>query len=176
MGPLWKKVADVGAKVLEFAHHAGRYRSILRLGKEQQRIDAADLTIDVGLFALVLEVLRAPYTFYNIVGTLLSRKVDSQSVIGFYLNARLVTIQISNGFDALLGTGHARLVHLVAYHSNDQAVEERQRSGHDRIVTYGKGIEAPHEYSSSFHSGADDYSKRLGSIILPLYGLRPKCF
>ena len=63
MGPLWKKVADVGAKVLEFAHHAGRYRSILRLGKEQQRIDAADLAIDVGLFALVLEVLRAPTPF-----------------------------------------------------------------------------------------------------------------
>ena len=88
------------------------------------------------------------------MGTLLSRKVDSQSVIGLDLNARLVAVQVGNGFDALLGTGHARLVHLVAHHSNDQAVEEGKGSGHDRIVTYSEGVEAPHEYSSSFHSGA----------------------
>ena len=36
---------------------------------------------------------------------------------------------------------------MIAHDANDQFVEEREGPGHDRIMTYGKGIECSDKYS-----------------------------
>ena len=79
------------------------------------------------------------------MGTLLTGKVNSQSVVGLHLNARLVLVKLADGLHAFLGRLHVGFMHLVAHHTDDQTVKQRQGTCHDGMVTYGEGVEASYE-------------------------------
>ena len=96
----------------------------MRLSKEQYRLDACYLAIDVGLLALVLKVFHAAHSLYDELGVLCLGKVDRQTVVGFNLDARLIFVQLADGLHTHLGRGHVGLVNLIAYHANDQTVEQ----------------------------------------------------
>ena len=81
-------------------------------------------------------------------------KVNSQAVVGLYFYGRLIFIELGNGPDAFFGRWHIGFVYLIAHDANHQTVEQRESSGHDRIVTHSKRIETPNEYTSSYHSGS----------------------
>jgi len=99
------------------------------LGIEQDgfHLSVGDLTVDVGLFALILKILDGTHTFNDEMGVFGAGEVYGQSVIRLHLHPWFVGIEPLNVLHALGGGGDAGLAHMVADYTDDEPVEELPR-------------------------------------------------
>ena len=107
--------------------------------------------VDVGLLALVFEVLDAAHALDDEVGVQMACQVDGEAFVCHHFHAGVVGVDAGDGFDALL---RVAFVFLFVVHpdGDDEAVGDEQCSPCDVVVTDGEGVETPWEDCCCFHS------------------------
>ena len=141
---LGQEIGNVFAISHEFAHHAGGYVGVLRLGEEEDGFHAAQTVVHGGDVALVLEVLDGTEAAQDESGSFAARQVNGEVFVGNYLDARLGGVEPTDDFHTLFG-GVEGTLPVVDPDPDNDAVEHGQSALDDAGVAYGEGVEGPRE-------------------------------
>lgn len=142
-----QELADIDTEVCQFADSTAGDASQFWLAVEQNGLDATQATVEVGLPLLVLEVADRAHTFDNELCTDRLGKVHGETLINLYVNTRIAAVNLSDGSSTLFGSTHVGLVDVVANHTDNQPVEQRQCPVHNTGVTNGEGVKSAYKYA-----------------------------
>ena len=82
---LWKELTHIPSEESQFPDECGAYATVSWVGEEQDGFHTTYLSVDVRLFALILEVFDTPHATHQVLGTQTMCKVYGKVVIRHHL-------------------------------------------------------------------------------------------
>ena len=123
---------------------------VLRLGEENERLDAGELTVHVGDVLLVLKVVDRADAAQDKAGADGVGKVDGERVVGGHTDAWLVAIEGADELQPFLDREVGPFV-LVRADGHDDLVHQPQAAVDKRTVADGEGVEGAGEDGDVMH-------------------------
>lgn len=115
-----------------------------RIGIEQDGLNVAQPVVEVVLYAFVLKVGDASHTLDDVACTDALCQIDGEVGVARHFDARIVSIEVTDGSDAFFEGEHTLFAGVVA-HADDKSVEEADSTPHDIIVSDSERIERSYE-------------------------------